>query len=253
VKELIEQAADHLADAARLVVFTGSGVSKESGLPTFRDAEAGLWAQYNPEDLASLEGFRRNPELVWTWYQQRRTMYRDVAPNPGHRAIAELQHLIPTVVVVTQNIDNLHHAAGSTDIIELHGNILRYRCLGTGHRLHLDDLPATHEVPPRCPRCGSLVRPDVVWFGELLPEQALKRALAESRRCDAMLVVGTSAVIQPAALLPYEAADRGAAIVEVNPNPSGATDLADVFLQGPSGEILPQLVDALRQRSGEQT
>lgn len=247
----MKQAAELLADAERIVVFTGAGVSKESGLPTFREAQKGLWAQYNPEDLASLEGFRRNPELVWTWYQQRRTLYGDVQPNPGHRAIAELEDLVPAVVVVTQNIDNLHHQAGSTDVIELHGNILRYKCLDAGHQLHVDDLPQTADVPPRCPRCGSLLRPDVVWFGELLPERALQRAFAESRRCDVMLVVGTSAVVQPAALLPYGAADRGSVIIEVNPNPSGATYLADVFLQGPAGEILPGIVDALRARLKE--
>lgn len=251
MRELTEQAADLLAQVERVVVLTGAGVSKESGLPTFREAQEGLWAQYDPEELASLEGFRRNPELVWTWYQQRRAMYGAVAPNPAHRAIAELEQLVPAVVVVTQNIDNLHQQAGSSDVVELHGNIWSYKCLVAGHRLRLTELPETDEVPPACPYCGSLVRPDVVWFGELLPEQALRRALAESRRCGAMLVVGTSAVVRPAALLPFEAADHSSFIVEVNPNPSGATDLADVFLQGPAGTVLPQLIDALRRRREE--
>lgn len=248
MRDLIEQAADLIAQAEQVVVFTGAGVSKESGLPTFRDAQGGLWARYNPEDLASLQGFRRNPELVWTWYQHRRTLYGDVEPNPGHRAIAELEALVPRVVVVTQNVDDLHRRAGSTDIIELHGNIYRYKCLDEGRLLKLEDLEGTDQVPPLCPYCGGLVRPDVVWFGEFLPPGALDRAIQESRQCDVMLVVGTSAIVQPAALLPYEAANHGASIIEVNPNPSGATRIADVFLQGPSGEVLPQVLHAVRQR-----
>lgn len=248
MQELIEQAAGLLAKALHVVVFTGAGVSKESGLPTFRDAQEGLWARYDPEELASLEGFRRNPELVWTWYQHRRTLYGDVKPNPGHHAIVELEAEVPRLVVVTQNVDGLHRRAGSSDIIELHGNIYRFKCLDEGRRLALEDLEEIEQVPPRCPHCGSLVRPDVVWFGELLPAHALDRAIQESRQCDVMLVVGTSAIVQPAALLPYEAANHGASIIEVNPNPSGATRIADVVLRGPSGELLPQVVDELRRQ-----
>ncbi len=247
MQDSIEQAAEHLATAEHVVVFTGAGVSKESGLPTFREAQEGLWAEYDPQDLASVEGFRRDPERVWTWYQHRRTLYGDVEPNPGHHAIVDLEELVPRVVVVTQNVDNLHRDAGSSDIVELHGNIYRYKCIDREHKLQLDELEDTDEIPPRCPRCGSLVRPDVVWFGEFLPPDALERAFQESRQCDVMLVVGTSAVVQPAASLPYEAADYGASIIEVNPNPSGVTNLADVFLQGPSGEMLPQVTDELKE------
>lgn len=247
MREEIKQAADMLAEAEHVVVFTGAGVSKESGLPTFRDAQEGLWAKYDPEELASLEGFRRDPELVWTWYQHRRALYGDVEPNLGHEAIVELEDLVPRVLVVTQNVDNLHRDAGSSDIVELHGNIYDYKCLDKGHELKLEALEEQDEVPPHCPRCGSLVRPDVVWFGELLPRDALERAFAESRQCDVMLVVGTSAIVYPAAQLPHEAANHGASIIEVNPSPSGATDVADVFLQGPSGEVLPQVVEELRE------
>ncbi len=250
MKERIEQAAALIARAQHVVVFTGAGVSKESGLPTFRDAQEGLWARYDPEELASPEGFRRNPELVWRWYAYRRTLYGDVEPNAGHLAIAELEKLVPRVVVVTQNVDDLHRRAGSTDIIELHGNIYRYKCFDNGHPVRLEELGDGDHAPPACPRCGSLVRPDVVWFGEFLPAHALERAIQESRQCDVMLVVGTSAVVQPAALLPYEAANHGASIIEVNPNPSGATRIADVFLQGPSGEMLPWLLDELRRHTG---
>lgn len=253
MRDQIKQAADLIAQAEYVVVFTGAGVSKESGLPTFRDAQEGLWAQYDPEELASLEGFRRDPELVWTWYQHRRALYGDVEPNPGHDAIVQLEELVPRVVVVTQNVDDLHRRAGSTDIVELHGNIYRYKCLEEERPLTLEDLGATDEVPPRCPHCGSLVRPDVVWFGEFLPTDALDRAIQESRQCYVMLVVGTSAIVQPAASLPYEAAEHGASIIEVNPRPSGATRVADVFLQGPSGDILPQVIDAVRQRKEANT
>ncbi len=252
MRDLIEQAADLIDQAQHVVVFTGAGVSKESGLPTFRDAQEGLWARYDPQELASMQGFRRNPELVWTWYQHRRTLYGDVQPNLGHEAIAELETMVPRVVVITQNVDNLHRRAGSTDIIELHGNIYRFKCLDEGRRLKQDELEPADEVPPRCPHCGSLLRPDVVWFGEYLPAGALERAIGESRQCDVMLVVGTSAVVQPAARLPYEAANHGASIIEVNPNPSGATRIADLFLQGPSGEVLPRLLDELRRREASE-
>jgi NAD-dependent deacetylase len=248
MRNLVQQATELIAQAQHVVVFTGAGVSKESGLPTFRDAQEGLWARYDPEELASPEGFRRNPELVWNWYQYRRALYSEVEPNPGHLAIAELETLVPRVVVVTQNVDDLHRRAGSSDIIELHGNIYRYKCLDEGRRLDLEESEQTHQVPPKCPHCGSLVRPDVVWFGEYLPADAMDRAIQESRQCDVMLVVGTSAIVQPAALLPYEATNHGASIIEINPSPSGATRIADVFLQGPSGKLLPRLLDELRRR-----
>jgi len=247
MEELIHQAAKAIAVAQHLVVFTGAGVSKESGLPTFRDAQEGLWARYNPEELASVEGFRRNPALVWRWYEYRRNLCRTAEPNPGHRAIAELEELIPRVVVITQNVDNLHRRAGSRDIIELHGNIFRNKCLDANHPVDLETLPDSEEIPPRCPTCGSPVRPDVVWFGEYLPEGAFERALAEARRCDVMLVVGTSGVVQPAAMLPFEAVGHGAKVIEVNPHPSGITHLAAIFLQAPSGEVLPRILEGVRR------
>lgn len=248
MEDLIRQAAEVVAAARHLVVFTGAGVSKESGLPTFRDAQEGLWARYNPEELASVTGFRRNPELVWRWYEYRRHLCRAAEPNPGHRAIAELEELIPRVVVITQNIDDLHRRAGSRELIELHGNMFRYKCLEANHPVDLETLPDSAEIPPRCPTCGSLVRPDVVWFGEHLPEGAFERALDEVRRCDVMLVVGTSGVVQPAAMLPYEAVQHGTTVVEVNPRPSGITPLADIFLQAPAGKMLPRIVEEVRKR-----
>ncbi len=207
---LIQVAARRLTTIRRLVVLTGSGVSRESGIATFRDAQAGLWAKYDPMALATREGFLRDPKMVWEWYSYRFGMVESAQPNPGHFAIAELEKLIPQVVVVTQNIDGLHQAAGSSDVVELHGSIRRYKCLEGLHTgFTRADLVGQVELPPRCPHCGDLLRPDVVWFGEMLPTDALNRAFDLSRECDAMLVVGTSGAVQPAASLPG-VAERGA-------------------------------------------
>jgi len=250
MERLIQRAAEILARSRHLVVFTGSGVSKESGIPTFRDAQEGLWARYDPQQLATLEGFMRDPKLVWEWYDYRFGLLQDVKPNPGHLAIAALEQHVPCVVVITQNIDNLHQDAGSSDVIELHGNMRLYKCLGGHTGFTRADFADQTERPPHCPRCGALLRPDVVWFGEMLPPEALERAFAESSSCDAMLVVGTSGLVQPAASLPLYAHYAGSPIIEVNPHPSAITPLADIFLQGPAGEVLPRVVKALEAISG---
>jgi len=243
---LIAEAALRLAAARRLVVLTGAGVSKESGIPTFRDAQDGLWARYDPMQLATREGFKRDPVLVWRWYDYRFGMVAAAQPNPGHRAIAAMERLFPRVTVITQNIDGLHRAAGSADVVELHGNIGRYKCLDGRHdSFTRADFEGQSEVPPRCPICGDLLRPDVVWFGEMLPAAVLALALEASRRCDAMLVVGTSGVVQPAASLPFVAAGAGALVVDVNPERDEIARVADIFLQGPGGVVLPRLVAAL--------
>jgi NAD-dependent deacetylase len=246
VEALVAEAARRLAPARRLVVLTGAGVSKESGIPTFRDAQDGLWARYDPMQLATREGFVRDPGLVWRWYDYRFDIVTAAQPNPGHRAIADMERLVSQVVVITQNIDGLHQAAGSTDVVELHGSIRRYKCLDGGHSgFTRADFAGQIEVPPRCPRCGDLLRPDVVWFGEMLPEAALARAYAESQRCDAMLVVGTSGEVQPAASLPFIAARAGAVVVDVNPVRDQIARTADIYIPGSGGEALPQLVKAL--------
>ncbi len=255
--EKIMQAARLLARSERLVVLTGAGVSKESGVPTFRDALDGLWARFDPQELATAGAFRRNPALVWDWYEYRRALVRQAAPNPGHVALAALEALLPQVVVVTQNVDDLHQRAGSTDIIALHGAIMRSKCFndcqGMPTFIDLAALPphADEEGPPCCPHCGGWVRPDVVWFGENLPRQALERALALAEAADVMLVVGTSGVVQPAASLPFVAARAGAAIIEANPQRSEITTLAEVWLDAPSGEALPRVVEALRRVQAE--
>lgn len=243
----IAAAARYLSQVNRLVVLTGAGVSKESGIATFREAQDGLWAQYDPMEMATQEGYLRNPKLVWSWYEYRFGMVAGARPNDGHRAIAELENLVPDVTVVTQNIDGLHQAAGSTRVLELHGSFRRFKCLSGEHRGFSADVFAHQaERPPRCPHCGDLLRPDVVWFGEYLPEDVLAAAYDASRHCEAMLVVGTSGVVQPAASLPYLAARYGAKVIDVNPEPDEISQMADLFLRGPGGTVLPQVVAALK-------
>ena len=242
-----------ILDSARLVtVSSGAGMSKESNIPTFRDPVEGLWAEYDPQQLATPDAFRRDPDLVWSWYSFRRDLIMACQPNPGHYAVVELERLIPQVVVLTQNIDGLHAAAGSTDVVELHGNIRRSKCFanckGSPTLVDLDTITWDKEHAPLCPHCGAYVRPDVVWFNETLPSDALERAYRLAEQCDVILVVGTSGVVYPAASLPFIAKQNGANVIEVNPVASGITEVADVFLQGPAGEVLPQLVVALRQR-----
>jgi NAD-dependent deacetylase len=246
----IQAAARALARARDVVVFTGAGVSRESGIATFRDPEEGLWTKYDPMQMATLEGYVRDPAYVWAWYEHRFGTVGAAEPNPGHRAIAELEHLVPSVVVVTQNIDGLHQRAGSSDVIELHGTMHRFACLRRAHSGYsLDDLSGQDERPPRCPECGDLIRPDVVWFGEALPEDELRRAQLLAGSCDAMLVVGTSAVVFPAAALPLQALEAGAVVIDVNPEPSALSSQATISLRGRGGDILPQLIEELRARA----
>ncbi len=248
--EKIQEAARRLRASLRLVVLTGAGVSRESGVPTFRDALDGLWARYDPQQLATPAAFRANPKLVWDWYEYRRQMIERARPNPGHYAISHLEDLLPQVVVVTQNIDGLHHQAGSTDIIELHGNIHRHKCAanckGTPTPIDISQLTWDHDAgPPHCPHCDAHVRPDVVWFSELLSPKAINRAVSVSQNADVMLIVGTSGIVQPAAALPQVARNHRAYLIDVNPGPD-EIGVADLWLEGPSGEVLPMIVQAMR-------
>ncbi len=232
-----------LRHSSHLVALTGAGVSQESGLRTFRDAQTGLWAQYKPEDLASPEAFRRDPKLVWDWYAWRREALKGVRPNPGHYALAEFARRVPHFTLITQNVDGLHRMAGSPRVIELHGNIQRVRCSACGEFAQgwkEDGL----EVP-RCALCGSLLRPDVVWFGEPLPRAGLEAAVEAARSCEVFFSIGTSGVVQPAASLAYAAKNRGAVLVEINAEPTPLTPKADFAFQGRSGGILPALVEAV--------
>ncbi len=233
--------ASLLRRAKRVAVLTGSGVSAESGIPTFRDAQTGLWSTFNPEELATRQGFRRNPRLVWEWYAARREMMAETAPNPGHLALAEIERRVPDFVLVTQNIDGLHQRAGSKRVVELHGNINRVKCFRE------DTIVGSWEpderIPPICPRCGAHLRPDVVWFGEALPVHALRTAIEAAQNCDLFFSIGTSGEVEPAASLPFEALGRGATVVEVNPQETPLSARASFRLIGPSGRLLPLLVN----------
>lgn len=245
----IKAAARRISEAKRIAVLTGAGVSKESGVPTFRDAMDGLWARFDPQELATPQAFRANPKLVWDWYEYRRGMVRQAKPNPGHLALAELQKRCPQLTLITQNVDSLHEEAGSRNVIHLHGEIERTKCAtgcqGDPTYIDLKTVPPSEETPPRCPYCGDFLRPDVVWFGEILPAQALEDAKEACAEAEVMLVVGTSGLVQPAASLPLLALTRGASLIEVNPEPSTLSAHADLVLAGPSGEVLPLIVEAL--------
>ena len=223
-----------------MVALTGSGISAESGVPTFREAQTGLWARYDPQRLATPEAFDRDPHLVWEWYEWRRNLVSEALPNPGHRALAELERRVPEFSLITQNVDGLHQRAGSRDVVELHGNILRSRCSREGVIAEPED--RDDAVPPRCPRCGALLRPDVVWFGEMLPAGALEAASEAARGCELFLSVGTSSLVYPAAALPYEALESGATLVEINAGETPLSRQADHVLRGRAGELLPELL-----------
>jgi NAD-dependent deacetylase len=218
-----------LRDARAVVGLTGSGISAESGVPTFCEAQSGLWERYDPQQLATPQAFARDPRLVWEWYEWRRKLVTEAEPNPGHRALAELERRIPEFTLVTQNVDGLHARAGSRNVIELHGSILRSKCSREGVIVEPE---RNDPVPPRCPQCGAFLRPDVVWFGERLPPGALEAASESARRCEALLSIGTSSLVYPAAALPYEALESGATLVELNSSKTPLTAHADYLLRG---------------------
>jgi len=246
--QITQSLLSHLRSAQRVVALTGAGVSAESGIPTFREAQTGLWAKYDPAQLATPEAFARNPRLVWDWYEWRRALRRDTQPNAGHYALAALAKHVPRLVVITQNIDGLHQLAGSTDVIELHGNLQRNQC--SRENIVIDRAAArpTADGLLACPHCGAYLRPDVVWFGEALPRDALERAFAESTQCDVFFVIGTSGVVEPAASLPRYAKRAGAFLVEINPEETPLSTIADVVLRRKSGEVLPEIVRRLESR-----
>jgi len=236
------RAATALRAARHVCVLTGAGISAESGIPTFRDAQQGLWARYDPLELATPEGFARDPELVWRWYQSRREAVRRAQPNPGHYALARLASLLPRLTLVTQNVDGLHQRAGSVGVIEYHGNVLRDRCSSgctTVRRAAGSAGPLPH-----CAACGALLRPDVVWFGEAIPGAAMFAADEAARDCDVFMSIGTSSLVYPAAGLAEVALARGVTVIEINPNPTDLTSRASIALRLPSGQALPALLPA---------
>jgi NAD-dependent deacetylase len=248
--ELIQQAAERIISSQQIAVLTGAGVSKESGVPTFRDALDGLWARYDPQQLATPQAFRANPKLVWDWYEYRRGLVRAAKPNPGHVALAQLEKRSPLFTLITQNVDDLHEQAGSENIIHLHGNIAQSKCFfdcqGSPTLVDVSQIDYDPEQgPPPCPHCGRWVRPNVVWFHEMLPADAIEAAQRACQAADVMLVVGTSGLVTPASTLPAIAQRAGAKIIEINPDYSAITRIADIKLEGPSGDILPRLLEML--------
>lgn len=252
-----EEAARLFGGAKSVVVLTGSGMSQESGVPTFREAQTGLWARYDPAELATPEAFERNPARVFGWYLWRWKLAREAKPHAGYYALIDLARGVPSFSIITQNVDGLHRRAGSEDVVELHGSLERFRCAGAGHPYDaalLEELSAdpTGEVePPRCPRCSSPVRPGVVWFGESLPPEALARAWRAVQECDLLLVVGTSGLVYPAAELPWVARQGGAKLIEVNPSPTPFSRTADLWWKETAAVALPQLARAVAAAASE--
>ena len=236
---------EKLATADRVAVLTGAGVSAESGVPTFRDAQTGLWARYQPEDLATPRAFRRHPRLVWEWYEWRRKLVAAAQPNPAHRALVEMEGLFPQFALITQNVDGLHHRAGSRRVIELHGNLTRTKCFDEDKVVTA--WADTGEVPPKCPNCGGPLRPDVVWYEEAMPAAELAQAARASGACDVFFAIGTSALVYPAAALPLDALRQGATVVEINPQATALTGQVQFVLADAAGVVLPELVRCVRE------
>lgn len=248
-KSIPQDLVECLADAGRWAVLTGAGISAESGIPTFREAHTGLWARYDPVDLASPEAFERDPATVWDWYQWRRELVAQSRPNAGHHALAKLQARFPAFTLVTQNVDGFHALAGADNVLELHGNIRRNVCSRTGRCIedawierHRDRRP-----PPSPHHPDGLARPDVVWFGEVLDDQVLQAAFDAADACEVMLSIGTSGAVQPAASVPVVAARAGAKLIDINPEENELTALAHWHLRGTASEWLPALADVLGQ------
>ena len=239
----VEAVAGRIRQARRILAVTGAGVSAESGVPTFRGPE-GLWRQYRPEDLATPEAFERDPRLVWEWYAWRRERIEPLAPNAAHRALALLEAYAQDFLLATQNVDGLHARAGSRRVAELHGSLWRLRCTGCGQITEDRRVPLP-ELPPLC-ACGARQRPDVVWFGEALPEQALATAFEAARNAELVLVIGTASVVYPAAALPQVARQEGAFVVEVNPDVTPLTASCDVSIRGMAADVVPALVEGAR-------
>lgn len=235
----IEKARELLISAKYLVILAGAGLSQESGIPTFRGAD-GLWRQFRAEELATPYAFQRNPELVWEWYCWRRGIIARAEPNPAHYAIVELEKRYEQFMLITQNVDGLHRKAGSKKFIEIHGCIWESRCVDC-HNVSEDRETDYKKIQP-CKKCGGRLRPNVVWFGEAIPDMNLRKSIYSVQNCDLMLVVGTSGYVQPAASFPFHAKQNNAKVIDINVEPTPISEIADVFLQGRAGDILPALI-----------
>lgn len=244
LNEALDEAVEIIAKSKNLIALTGSGISAESGIPTFRGKD-GLWNKYDPMELATFEAFIKNPRLVWEWYSWRINLVLTAKPNPAHEALARLEDIGILKVVITQNVDDLHERVGTKNLIRLHGSILVVRCISCNFKERLTSSPK--EIPPRCPTCGSLLRPDVVWFGEPLPAKELGAAIEAARRADSILVIGTSGAVYPAGLIPLIVKNCGGKVIEINISESAITEIADVFIRGSAGKTLPALVSKVEE------
>jgi NAD-dependent deacetylase len=236
-----QQLLTRLKSAKTVAVLTGAGISAESGVPTFR-GEQGLWKKFRPEELANFDAFMQNPKLVWEWYNYRKKIISEVEPNAAHYALVQMEARFDNFHLITQNVDNLHRRAGSKRIYELHGNIMRNRCVDCNKTA--DVINFDEQELPRC-ECGGLIRPDVVWFGEMLPQQVLMNSFTIANQSEVFFSIGTSAVVQPAASLPLEAKNAGAYVVEINLEPTVISNLIDESILGKAAEIMPKLVDKI--------
>jgi len=247
-----EEMIKKLQKAKLCVILSGAGISAESGVPTFRDAQTGLWAKYNPEELATPYAFSRNPKLVWEWYQFRRELVAKVEPNPAHYALVDLEKYYQGKTgetkesefwLITQNVDGLHRLAGNKNVLELHGNIQRFKCSEENIEIPEEKWDKS-TIPPKCP-CGAYIRPNIVWFGEGLPEYEISKSYTISTTTKIFFSIGTSGLVQPAASLPFIAKRSGACVIEINKDYTPITQIADYSFQGKAGEILPKLIEAI--------
>jgi len=239
--KMFDTVAQKLKDSRKIVFVTGAGISQESGIPTFRGKD-GYWRKYDPMKLASIDAFYDDPKLVWEWYEDRRKNILDVKPNEGHFAISQMEEF-KDVVILTQNIDGLHQRSGSTNVLELHGSIIRIKCTVCDFT---DNITENFEsLPPKC-KCGGMLRPDVVWFGESLPQNIWQSAIKEASVCDVMVIVGTSLVVSPANTLPVYAKQNGAILIEVNPEKTVMSNDMALSIQATSAEVLPKMLSIFK-------
>jgi NAD-dependent deacetylase len=244
----IEKLAEIMVNCHRCAVLTGAGISAESNVPTFRGKD-GLWDKFRPEELANLDAFLNNPRTVWEWYNWRRELIGNTEPNPGHYALRDLEPLFEDFTLITQNVDGLHRRAGSINVLEVHGNITANKCVECNEPAP-EDVTIDPDNIPKCEKCGGSLRPDVVWFGEMLPARVIDDAMGAANRAEIFFSIGTSAIVHPAAGLPVMAKRAGATLVEVNPEPTPVTPMADFAFQEPSGQFMPRLVEAFETRRG---
>jgi len=240
--KMFESIIEQIKDIQKIVFVTGAGISQESGIPTFRDKD-GLWRNYNAMELATIDAFYKNPKLVWEWYNERRRNIFSAQPNLGHKAITKLEKYAE-VVILTQNIDGLHQKAGSTKVLELHGSIVKIKCSVCDFKDEI--ITEFSEIPPLC-KCGNILRPDVVWFGESLPQDVWQKAIIFSSQCDLMIIAGTSLVVSPANTLPIYAKQNNAILIEINPKKTDMSSEMDLVIRNTSARVLPKFVSMFKE------